>query len=442
MDPVEEESRCLLGNCNIMAPSCVMCYHLVSIVLPHGLSIIPQKAFLNRHFIKMIVIPDTVLSIQDSAFAGCTALESVTLPSKLTHIDTGTFKGCHRLKQIDIPATVTRIDDDAFRDTGLTSIDLPSGLTIIGRAAFGWSLCLNRIVVPGTVHTVGTLAFTACENLEVVVLEHGVRNVNDDAFFVCTKLHMVDIPDSITHIGQRAFAYCDMLSEIRLPSRLSIINAGVFFMCGSLERILIPDSVRVIDTGAFSHSAVRRVVIPSGLTRVGKQAFAHCYQLVSVVFSRAADEPVCEIDPCAVVACDNLLLVVLKSCTFRHGDTRPFCGCPKLETMTVSDIGSVLPLAPLPALKTVYGPPCTSLALFGASPQLRGINRCHVSVSRVASTLYWSVRCHARCTKDQRDGVVVVLQVAHRLKATAQLPCLPIEMWCEILSKLVREPKP
>ena len=99
----------------------------------------------------------------------------------MTSIEAYAFDGCTGLTSIDLPDGVTSIGSAAFRDcTGLTSIDLPAGLTSIGSAAF-WG---------------------------------------------CDGLTSIDLPDGLTSIGERAFSGCTGLTSIDLPAGLTIGNGA------------------------------------------------------------------------------------------------------------------------------------------------------------------------------------------------------------------------
>lgn len=103
------------------------------------------------------------------------------------------------------------------------------------------------------------------------------------------------------------------------------------------DKVVIPDTVTEIDNAAFKHyvgddgpfgSRLREIVIPSGVSRIGEYAFAHCVNLKSVTLPgtlRSLGEG-------AFIDCTKL-----KSVTINEGlDTIPkyaFEGCTSLESI-------------------------------------------------------------------------------------------------------------
>ena len=79
-------------------------------------------------------------SLGTFAFVGCSGLTSLELPSGITSIEEEAFEGCSGLTSLALPSGVTSIDDDVFQGcSGLTSLAIPSGVTSIGYNAFSCS---------------------------------------------------------------------------------------------------------------------------------------------------------------------------------------------------------------------------------------------------------------------------------------------------------------
>ena len=99
------------------------------------------------------------------AFYGCSGLTSLNLPAGITKIGNRAFEGCTGLTSINLPAGITSIGWNAFNGcTGLTSINLPAGITYIDGGAFSDCSGLTSIYiyaekVPG----IGSDAFKYCD---------------------------------------------------------------------------------------------------------------------------------------------------------------------------------------------------------------------------------------------------------------------------------------
>ena len=104
-------------------------------------------------------------------FANCVGLTSLTLPSGVTLIDYSAFEGCIGLTSLDIPSGVTEIGSSAFEGcSGLTSLDIPSGVTEIGRSAFSGCSGLTSIYVyAGKLPKMGSGVFNGCDSKKCIV---------------------------------------------------------------------------------------------------------------------------------------------------------------------------------------------------------------------------------------------------------------------------------
>ncbi|MBR4523043.1 MAG: leucine-rich repeat protein, partial [Kiritimatiellae bacterium] len=76
----------------------------------------------------------------------------------------------------------------AVEPNGLTEIEAPDTVTIIGEAAFVGCTEVRRVVLPETVTTIGDFAFFGCAALEELVLPTGELEVSATAFIGCQGL--------------------------------------------------------------------------------------------------------------------------------------------------------------------------------------------------------------------------------------------------------------
>ena len=109
--------------------------------------------------------------IGGNTFNNCVGLTSLTLPSGVTLIDYSAFEGCIGLTSLDIPSGVTEIGSSAFEGcSGLTSLDIPSGVTEIGRSAFSGCSGLTSIYVyAGKLPKMGSDVFNGCDSKKCIV---------------------------------------------------------------------------------------------------------------------------------------------------------------------------------------------------------------------------------------------------------------------------------
>ena len=101
--------------------------------------------------------------------------------------------------------------------------------------------------------SIGDYVFSGCSGLTNIEIPSGVASIGDAAFYYCSRLISIEIPSSVTNIGSFAFCGCNGLTSIEIPSSVTIIGAHAFYECSDLASITIPDSVINIGNYAFLH---------------------------------------------------------------------------------------------------------------------------------------------------------------------------------------------
>ncbi|WP_290994418.1 leucine-rich repeat protein [Gordonibacter sp.] len=107
-----------------------------------------------------------VSTIAANAFANRGSLTSVKLPTSISIIGETAFAGCANLTDIQLSGNLFEIGERAFEATSLTNIWLPASVQFIGPRAFASSDSLTRIVTLGTPE-VADDALASCANLSV-----------------------------------------------------------------------------------------------------------------------------------------------------------------------------------------------------------------------------------------------------------------------------------
>ena len=210
------------------------------------------------------VVASGTTGIADSAFVNCESLTSVTIPDSVTSIGEGAFSGCSSLTEISVAEdnTAYTSENGVLFDKAKTALlAYPAGKPKVG------------YVIPDSVTSIGTYAFSGCENLTGITIPDSVTSIGEYAFGR-SGLTSVTIPDSVASIGEYAFEGCSSLTSVTIPDSVTSIGEGAFWGCISLTSVHIPDSVTSIGASAFCWSGLTSVTIPDSVTSIGREAFA------------------------------------------------------------------------------------------------------------------------------------------------------------------------
>lgn len=211
-------------------------------------------------------------------------------------------------------------------DTNVVYIEKSSGKLRADKygkvSAGGGSTTITAVIKNKTTGGMTKQRFTiqvAGENQQTVPI--GLTYEISDGYVTITgysgnELNLV-IPQSIegypvTAIGEQAFYWSDIKS-IGLPEGLTVIGREAFAGCNGLSSVVIPDSVKTMEKGAFYQcSNLKKVTVSKGITKITEATFAYCSKLNNV----ALPESVKKVENLAFFGCTGLLKIrVPKSVT-------------------------------------------------------------------------------------------------------------------------------
>lgn len=302
------------------------CQRLKHIALPNSIFKIGQRAFENCYELDNIKLPKDITEIEFSVFSRCTNLKNIELPDNLVSIGSYAFERC-ALPEIIIPQSVNSIGSYAFADSGIENITLPDNLTSIESGTFSRCLHLKTITIPENITYIGESAFSG-SGLTKITIPENVKSIGMYAFYDCQNLESVRVTNG--SIGESAFALTTNLKNINIDG-VTTIGASAFFNCG-LSSIVIPSSVDAIDFRAFysCDQLSEVIVVGSGNTYIGIDAFSKCNQLTSLIIG----DGVASIGLRAFEYCISLKEVSLSNNLLSIAE-KAFSGCKSIEQLTL-----------------------------------------------------------------------------------------------------------
>ena len=153
-------------------------------------------------------------------FDGALKYSYSTGSTEVTVIQDDSYK---ELTEVTIPATatlggktyqVTAVGNDAFKSCNkLTSLTLPNGLVSIGNNAFQ-NTRMSSMTLPSSLKTIGNSAFEYCYNLVSVVIPDGVEKIGNRAFSNMSRLEKITLPSTLKEIGSRLLLYDSKLTTV------------------------------------------------------------------------------------------------------------------------------------------------------------------------------------------------------------------------------------
>lgn len=171
-------------------------------------------------------------AMERPSFRNDADIERVVLPEGLTTLPDGYFYNCINLKEVELPSTLTEVSRYAFYGcASLQRITIPPHVTAIGEFAFNGCASLEEMVLPATVTTIGTAAFALCTNLKKLTIPETARITAIGSHWVqdCHDIEPLTIPEDL-EILRTSFLYnCPNTTKALVPPAVKEMEENVFF---------------------------------------------------------------------------------------------------------------------------------------------------------------------------------------------------------------------
>lgn len=216
-----------------------------------------------------------VIGISDDAFAD-SKITSVRIPTDYKVIGNRAFYNAANITEIVLPSALTSIGSSAFAGmTGLVSFDMSAAtsLTTISNGMLSGAVSLKSIEIPDNITSIYSFAFNNT-GIESVVLPNHITYLGENVFNNCASLVSVKLPDGTTNIPEYTFNGCSSLTSVDIPDSVTTIGNRAFYNCTSLENITLPLSLTSLGARVFCNdSALTEIFVPHTVTSIGLDCF-------------------------------------------------------------------------------------------------------------------------------------------------------------------------
>ncbi|EAY22628.1 surface antigen BspA-like [Trichomonas vaginalis G3] len=231
-----------------------------------------RQRCLEKNVDTIIITGDEIIELY--SFENIDTLKTIKITAtKVTEIPENCFKNCRKLATVELSENIIKLGNSCFEGTNLTTIDL-SHIQTIGEFAFRYCHSLDKIKLNQSELGAGLFMDTGLTEVE---LGSGVTQIQTGCFMYCANLQTITIPNTVQVIGERAFVYCTKLTKVNFADKSTLQQIGdAAFGNTNISEIALPRSLKQIGDNAFEHVLFADLKLENfdALT-VGKEAFAH-----------------------------------------------------------------------------------------------------------------------------------------------------------------------
>ncbi len=268
---------------------------LEEVNFPDKFSVIVENMFYGCSSLKEINIIQSIKDIRENAFYNCSSLEKINIAngSVLENVSSGAFYGTKWYNSQTDDCII--FNNIFYRYSGnSSSLHVPEGIVFIAEGAFEGNILLRSITLPTTVTTIHKNAFKNSAITEVYIPSGSLlTKISSSAFYCCYNLNYIDFSHTtiLNEIESYAFYKCSSLPDIVLPLSLASLGAYSFAYSG-LKSVLFNGASRLseIKEGAFAYCYYLNSFefnAASSLGTIGDKAFLECISLASYVNKEA-----------------------------------------------------------------------------------------------------------------------------------------------------------
>ncbi|MCR5156212.1 MAG: leucine-rich repeat protein [Butyrivibrio sp.] len=154
-------------------------------------------------------------------------LEEVIYNGQAQVVGVPAFVGYPNIKDVKFNDKVRTIGEDAFRETAIEELYIPTGVKEIQKSAFYKCRNLKKISGCYGLETLGNCVFEECTALTgTVEFGEGLKSIGQGCFRGCSGVTCFKFAEGLENIGGEAFVDCTNLRALYLPSTVQSTGLG------------------------------------------------------------------------------------------------------------------------------------------------------------------------------------------------------------------------
>ena len=221
-----------------------------------------------------------VETIPANAFTN-TAIRFVDLPTKLKTIGDNAFDNRYLTGPLVLPEGLDSIGKEAFQKNYITEVTIPESVRAIGQSAFYDNQYLKSVTLNNRMETINRSLFNYCKKLAVVRGGRNVKIVDQSAFSGCDSLRSISDITPVT-INSSAFYNCRKLESLNF-SRIKSIGYESFYCCFGLKEADLTTLTSIYGRSFIGCTGLKKVTFGNDITTIKSDAFNECDALEEVV---------------------------------------------------------------------------------------------------------------------------------------------------------------
>ena len=242
----------------------------------------------------------------DYLFRDMESLHTIKLPNSMEEMGLFLFLGCDSLTSVTLPKSLKSMSSNFYYTGNLTSIlidDSNPYYSSDGSALFDKYKrkmilavkTLKEYAIPSSVSEISQSAFRNCRHLKTLVLPFRLKKENvASGFWDCDSLYSISVDEKNPYLCSDGSALynkdkselvfvCHTVRKMSIPSSVTKIGDYAFCKCTNLSSLTLPSSVKEIWSDAFRGcESLTSITLPSGVENVWSDTFRGCKSLKSI----------------------------------------------------------------------------------------------------------------------------------------------------------------